>query len=368
MVKLFFELLRVALGTQDCLSRTPSAEEWQELYAMAKKQSLVGVCFAGVQKLQLQYQTPPEMLYLKWMGMAAKIQQRNEKVNWQCAELTERFAKMGLRSCVLKGQGVAALYKVKGDGLKVNDVSALRQSGDIDIWVDGDMDHAVKVLTEGDVKLSCIDSVHAHAECFADTEVETHFRPSWMYNSGHEKVFMDFCEAQRSEQFGNRDAALGFAYPTVKFNLVFLLLHINRHIFESGIGLRQLMDYYFALKASTADERKEAVEVLNGMGLARFTASIMQIEHEVFGLDESEMLCHPDMREGRFLMRDMLRGGNFGKYDERNVATELDERWKRGWYTLMRGARYLTHYPSEVQAIPFWKIRHYVWRKRKGYI
>ena len=48
---LFFELIQVALGTRICLSHTPSANEWGVLYAMAKKQSLVGVCFAGVQKL-----------------------------------------------------------------------------------------------------------------------------------------------------------------------------------------------------------------------------------------------------------------------------------------------------------------------------
>lgn len=374
--KLFFELIQVAIGARVCLSHTPTADEWGVLYAIAKKQSLVGVCFAGVQRLVSQHQNPPEMLYLKWMGMAAKIQQKNEVVNRQCAELTERFAEMGFRSCVQKGQGVAALYEVKGastelsidPGLKVNDLSALRQSGDIDIWVDGDMDVSVKVLSDGGVKLSCIDSVHAHAECFTDTEVETHFRPSWMYNRGHEKVFMDFCELMREEQFANHDEGLGFAYPTVRFNLVFLLLHINRHIFESGIGLRQLMDYYFALMASTADERKEAIEVLKGMGLARFTAGIMHIERAVFGLDETMLLCAPDDREGQFLMKDMLRGGNFGKYDERNVATELDERWKRGWYTMLRSVRYLMHYPSEVLAIPGWKLRHYVWRKRKGYI
>lgn len=47
----FFDLIRVALGRKVCLSHSPSACEWGELYAMAKKQSLVGVCFAGVQKL-----------------------------------------------------------------------------------------------------------------------------------------------------------------------------------------------------------------------------------------------------------------------------------------------------------------------------
>lgn len=48
---LFFELIRVAIGNQVCLSHTASADEWGELYAMAKKQSIVGICFAGLQKL-----------------------------------------------------------------------------------------------------------------------------------------------------------------------------------------------------------------------------------------------------------------------------------------------------------------------------
>ena len=81
--KLFFQLIRVAIGNAVCLSHTPKAEEWQMLYEMAKKQSLVGICFAGVQRLVSQHQSPPEMLYLQWMGMAAMIQQRNEVVNRQ---------------------------------------------------------------------------------------------------------------------------------------------------------------------------------------------------------------------------------------------------------------------------------------------
>ena len=84
--KLFFELIHVALGTRICLSHTPSADEWGELYAMAKKQILVGVCFAGVHRLQEQQQASTstssaqaEMLYLRWLGMAAKIQQMSEE-------------------------------------------------------------------------------------------------------------------------------------------------------------------------------------------------------------------------------------------------------------------------------------------------
>lgn len=44
--KLFYELIRVAVGNADRLSHTHSNKEWKVLCDMAKKQSLVGVCFA----------------------------------------------------------------------------------------------------------------------------------------------------------------------------------------------------------------------------------------------------------------------------------------------------------------------------------
>ena len=109
-MSLFTELIQVSIGIRVCLSRTPSEAEWGELYAMAKKQSLVGVCFAGVQRLVAQQQEPPKMLYLTWMGMTAMIQQRNEVVNRQCVDLQKRLSADGFRSCILKGQGVARIY------------------------------------------------------------------------------------------------------------------------------------------------------------------------------------------------------------------------------------------------------------------
>ena len=71
--------------------------------------------------------------------MAAKNQQRNELVNQQCAELAESLKLRGYRSCVLKGQGVGALYRVhendNDNNQNSSDLSMLRQSGDIDVWV-----------------------------------------------------------------------------------------------------------------------------------------------------------------------------------------------------------------------------------------
>lgn len=72
---MFFELIRVAIGTQDTLLKPSSAKEWQIVYDMAKKQSLVGICFAGIQKLvdseKEDYCGMSEIQYLTWMGMVA---------------------------------------------------------------------------------------------------------------------------------------------------------------------------------------------------------------------------------------------------------------------------------------------------------
>ena len=126
---LFFELIRVAIGTQESLSRLPSEREWDKLYKMAKKQSLVGVCFAGLQRLGADADEGfarigmSEMLYLTWMGMTAKIQQKNQIVDEQCVILGERLKAEGYSYAILKGQGVASLYS--------EHLLGLRQSGDI---------------------------------------------------------------------------------------------------------------------------------------------------------------------------------------------------------------------------------------------
>lgn len=52
MEELFFDLIRVAIGRQGCLSRTPSAAEWATLYDIAEKQALLGVCFAALRQLR----------------------------------------------------------------------------------------------------------------------------------------------------------------------------------------------------------------------------------------------------------------------------------------------------------------------------
>ena len=240
---LFFELIRVAIGTQYSLSRLPSEAEWEELFEMAEKQSLIGVCFVGIHALGADSDEGyinigmSEDLYFDWMGMAAQINMKNELVNQQCVELQKRLSADGLRSCVLKGQGVATLY---GEELR-----GFRQSGDIDLWVDAPkkdvVDWAKKVgLTEKPSYL------HVGASCFEDTAVELHYRPTYLRSFRHNRRLQQFCESHKVDW----EERNGMTVPSWEFDMVYQLSHIYRHLFGLGVGLRQLMDYYFVLRTS----------------------------------------------------------------------------------------------------------------------
>ena len=155
--------------------------------------------------------------------------------------------------------------------------------------------------------------------------------------------------------------------PTVYFNSIYMLAHIYQHLFQEGIGLRQLMDYYFVLrqfqKVSKFQEVSEINAVLKEFGLTRLAGAVMWVLKEIFALPEEQMVCKPDEEEGRFLLNEIMQAGNFGKYDkriERNGAKGLNLLIKH----TKRNMHFLTHYPSETLWSPIWKIWHWVWRKQ----
>lgn len=359
--KLFFELIRVAIGNQVCLSHTPCADEWGDLYAMAKKQSLVGICFAGVQKLQKQSQCPPETLYLQWMGMAAKIQQRNEVMNSQCAELQARLSDYGMRSCILKGQGVACLYHYSHSNL-----SLLRQSGDIDIWIEGGLDKALTwAMNQGaveklndhhfDLKM-CDDS---SKNTVKDIAIEVHYKPGTLLRRDKDKEYQKWIEQNASAQFDSTVTLSNGSVinaPTDAFNLIYMLAHMHRHLFSEGLGLRQLMDYYFVLQHALIDN-SDWVEVCNvreivrqesaKMGLDKFASGILWVLGQTFGLSMIQMPWTPNQMVGEFLLEEIMRGGNFGHHDETYRLTQGASHGRRLMEKAVNGLRFVKLFPKE---------------------
>lgn len=386
--KTFFEILQVSIGTRICLSHTHSADEWGELYAMAKKQSLVGVCFAGVQKLVEQKQEPPEMLYLTWMGMAAKIQQRNETVNAQCVELQKKLAADGFRSYIMKGQAVGTLYRIdgckkrgdsstEGSGPAVDknvenrgSLQMLRQSGDIDVYLEGGLDKGLPYArTFGET--TKVNELEMSVPVFQDTEVEFHYRPFIMRNPFKNAKLQAFFKCFEEANFSNslildKEKNLAICAPTTSFNLVHQLVHTYHHFITEGVGLRQLMDYYFVILASSADDVRVCQRMVDSLGLNRFASALMWVLVHVFGLKVEQALWAPCEKDGLLLLDEILLSGNFGHTDERAKDIQTS-RWKAFWFVNGKTFRFWRFDHWAWFWSPVWRVYHFCWRKSKGF-
>lgn len=353
MQDLFLDLIQVSLGTRDSLSRVPTSVEWNELFNEAQKQAITGVFLNGLDGLSKD-QLPVQDVLLQWIGIGEILKQRNRNLNKACRELQSIFTKNDFRSCILKGQGNALLYPNP----------MLRQCGDIDIWVDGDRDQIIDYLREKG-HVGHIDIKHCDWDIIQDTSVEVHFIPTWFYNPFSNKKLKIWFKEQKETQFKN-ESELGFTRPTITFNLVYVLIHIYRHLFDEGIGLRQLMDYYYVIQHSTLEERQEALRVLCSFKMKRFVGAVIYVMQEVFKLDGDYLMIQPLANDGRFLLNEIMRSGNFGHFDERN--THHLSRLANGIENIKRNLKFVGRYPQEFFWMPAWKIWHWFWRKRKGYI
>ena len=353
MQDLFFELIQVAIGRKTCLSHTLTAKEWETLYRMAESHAVLGICFVGVKRTKETQTGMPGPLFLQWLAMAAKIQQRNECMDKKTAEVWALLNNAGLDCAVLKGQGVADLYESTNETLGM-----LRQSGDIDVWVKGGFD-VVNDFVQKTQPTKDIAYHRFHYNMYADTEVELHHRPTLMRNLFDDRRLQRWCDSFGADSFVMTDK--GFAVPSLEFNRIFILTHIYRHFLFEGIGLRQLMDYYFVVKDQkrTDLQTNQEVGLLSAIKMKRFVSAVMWVLGYVFGMESEYMLCEPDEIEGRFILNEIMQTGNFGRGDTRYLGYSKLKRMTR------HGLHLLMHYPSEVLWTPIWLVYHRIWKFKK---
>ena len=237
--QIFFDFLRFCIGSESEIPSSLKEADWKELYRIAQKQCLVGILFDGIQKLPPTEVGMSKNLLLQWITQSQMLEKANVRLNDAAIQVSEWFRKKGFRTCILKGQGNALLYP---NGLH-------RTPGDIDIWVEGGDKRVISfVRSISPHEKACYH--HIEFPSYKGVEVEVHYRPSFLLCFWHNRKLQKYYERVKEEQFSHR-VKLGeqgeIAIPTVEFNLIFQLTHIYAHLMNEGIGLRQLLDYYYVL-------------------------------------------------------------------------------------------------------------------------
>ena len=411
----FFELLQVAIGYRNSLSGTPSPKCWKYLYNHFQKHALSGFGYVAIQKLP-QEQWPPKPLVMKWISVAEQIKMRNVELNEECREVVRQLEHDGIDAVVIKGQSNLENYP--------EELREYRNPGDIDLWTKLINDSGIPIaVQQGDsveyeyykgvrgiieyARLqrrvredkSQFKPLYYHVEYHTDkgTEVEMHYRPSFLCSPIRNMRMQRWFKEQFDICLQNK-GQLGFPVLTSSVNVVYQLVHLYRHVFEGGIGLRQLMDYYFALRVWHNDvmeckdlqsqgmwseglgtpvmSAQEVMAVLRSFGMKKFADAIMYVLHEVFSMPKRQLitderllitdgpwlLCEPNEKEGRKLLEEIMKGGNFGQYDERGKELKNGGMVKHGVWKLKRVMRLVRSYPEEALWEPVFRVWHLGWR------
>ena len=415
-LQIFLDFLRFSIGSESEVPSSLKEVDWKELYAIAKKQCLVGVLFDGIKKLPAEHVGMKKELLLQWMAESQMLEKANVRQNDAAIQVSEWFRKKGFRTCILKGQGNALMY--------LNPYS--RTPGDIDIWMEGGDKRVISfVRSISPHEKACYH--HIEFPSYKGVEVEVHYRPSFLLCFWHDRKLQKYYESVKEEQFSHR-VMLGeqgeIAIPTVEFNIIFQLTHIYSHLMNEGIGLRQLLDYYYVLcdfykvyqksskitpslftlkegstshpaplssgaREKTALRCSEPLRYKDGgpskvspdcagwdrlgvvqkelkeLGLWKFAGGIMYIMQVVFGMPASQLIVPPNEKYGKFVLNEVLEAGNFGKHDERNRfgKSKLGHNLQR----VYRDIRLVRYFPAEAMSEPIFRTWHFFWRlKHRG--
>ena len=343
--------------------------DWDAFYDFAKRQTLVGIVFDGIQRLP-KGAAPRLDLLMRWLGMSQRTKMRNEVLNEATVAVYNSVRNAGYSCCILKGQGNAVMYPNP----------SARMPGDVDVWVDAGRDdvrklaHALVENADGRVGSESLNHIGL---TMGGITVELHSTPGFMANCIYNRRLQNWLRRNADLQCSNMVAlpngSGAVAVPTCAFNAVYQLYHLYHHYFYEGVGLRQVVDYYFVVVKSEkrrvkGEVKSEERRVKNPMalegelkwlGLWKFAGAVMYVLHNVMGLPEDMMIAPMDRKRGRMLLDDILNGGNFGHYDKHHAVGH-------NLLRLYRDARLLRFYPSEALSEPVFRAWHWWWRKRNG--
>lgn len=286
----------------ESLFESLGADEWEEIYSMARRQTVCGICYAAFCRLPDRL-LPPHALLTRWVARVDAIETANRAMAVAAASLIAVLRRAGLHPVVQKGLSVARHYPNP----------ELRECGDIDLWLPGrEFDKAITVVSRSaGLKHNPDGSVSFSYRGFV---VELHRRlinvssPVVSYNLD------SFTRRVCASEVSHNDR---LPSPPPLFELLLISIHIMRHAFGTGVGLRQICDYYCAVNTlrgsydSSQFERacritgiSKWIEILNGFLVIYLDASAEELPPSGF---KGKNSVSPAA-----LMRIIREGGNFG--------------------------------------------------------
>lgn len=341
----YLDFIKYTICEENVTPESTVSIDWNGFLMFCKSQGIIGLIFDGLQRADIRIDTS---ILIKWIGLQHQIIKKNAITNNRMKETVGFFEKRGLRSCILKGQVNALMYPKP----------ELRCPRDIDIWVEGKREDIIKMVLN--VRPEAHYSIH-HIKfpLFKDVSVEVHYRPiylsSWFKDKKLQGYIREIEESQFAHQIKFGEVEIGSL--TDAFNVVYQMLHMYHHFFETKNNFKQFIDYLYLLKQVDIKAlRDEAKGRFEQFGVAKYASGIMWILKDVLGLDSSRLLMEPNEKEGKLILKESFY---FGTFSSNNFCYIIEQ--------AIANFRIISHYPKEVLMSPLFLLWHQWW-KLKIYI
>jgi hypothetical protein len=331
----YLEFIRWSLHQADEAPSCISEIDWQELLSFAKKQTIIGIYWQGIQRLGDVANKPSEDDVMDWMGEYIKIVRRNTKTDDAVAWLAKFMRSNDIGFFVFKGQTVASYYPTP----------EIRTSGDVDFYVfKKDWDRAKSLLTK-EVTITD-DHSGQHLEFTKDgVPFEMHYHTAVFASGSKQRYWDELIESYFDDVLDHveiNDVEVPTLPPTL--NSIYLFVHIYHHFLKEGIALRQFIDWMMFLEAKHDEIVKyELTAKLDRLRLTKAFRAFGAVLVDVLGMDSKFFpleITYSDRKYEKKIMSIVLKYGNFGKYGRK----EQQGGWKHSIETGLRSIRHITQF------------------------
>lgn len=278
--------------------------EWPEVFEQSKAQAVLPMTLFGATNFQKQI---PSDLYAKWRNAVLSSAMRNEKLMRAQDKLLSLMANTGIPCIILKGSSLSVNYPK----------SEMRPLGDIDMLIrPEDVEKARSLLRENG--FNDPETNHPfHIDFYGNGIVlELHYAvstfPDTITGKKTEKIMAQCFESSQLHLLND------YKFPGLSnvHQAINLLLHMERHIVEGGIGLRQLCDWaLFVASIPEIEFSKQIIPILESCGLFRFAQALTKTCIDYLNLNPqiAKWAANVSCSTCNTLINEILRTGNFGR-------------------------------------------------------
>ena len=350
-------LLSAGLGNEALDKEFLVNVDWHRITSIAKSQTVLGIILDGLTSQNIV--KPDRFTLIECIGLQRAIEVENARQNIAVADIVSKYKAAGLDPILLKGQSVAIYY----------DNPSHRQPGDIDLYFPDGYERANALAESWTSALKHEETIYHKSYTVKGIELENHKEYVLFYSKRNEERWgyvrndlLKVCTECLLLRSKNGEESLIKTFNP-QMNAIYLYLHLQHHLLQTGIGLRQICDWACLWKKREQDIDKDLfLQIVDILPVKRCMTALTWIVVNYLGLDEGiiPLNIKTDIarKDGELLLRDILDSGNFGRSSGIMDGFVRNSHWNnlRNYTKALKRMIRLRHLcPSEVDAyIKYW--------------